>query len=95
MDIDLNTDELNRYDCIPHMTKDYLEAIMLGSEYRYDMNKMHDKLNELNVKNELIDPYAEIGEEKPHCFIANERDDAVAKDAFDRLMLFLEERRIR
>ena len=86
----LNKDELNRYDCIPHMTSDYPPSIMLGSEYRYDMNEMHDKLDELGVKNELVDPYAEKGEEKPHCFVANERTDATAKDAFDRLLAFLE-----
>lgn len=86
----LNKDELNRYNCIPHMTKNYPPAIMLGSEYRFDMNEMHDKLNELGVQNELVDPFAERGEEKPHCFVANERIDATAKDAFDRLLAFLD-----
>lgn len=86
----LNKDELNRYNCIPHMTNNYPPAIMLGSEYRYDMNEMHDKLKELGVQNELVDPFAEKGEEKPHCFVANERSDATAKDAFDRLLAFLE-----
>lgn len=85
----LNKEELNRYDCIPHMTKDFPSAIMLGSEYRYDMNEMHERLDELGVKNELVDPYAEKGEEKPHCFVANERVDATAKEAFDRLLAFL------
>ena len=46
----LNKDELNRYDCIPHMTSDYPPSIMLGSEYRYDMNEMHEKLNSLGVR---------------------------------------------
>ena len=86
----LNKDELNRYDCIPHMTSDYPPSIMLGSEYRYDMNEMHDKLDALGVRNELVDPYAEKGEEKPHCFVANERNDATAKEAFDRVLAFLE-----
>ena len=86
----LNKDELNRYDCIPHMTSNYPSSIMLGSEYRYDMSEMHDKLDELGVRNELVDPYSEKGEEKPHCFVANERNDATAKDAFDRLVTFLE-----
>lgn len=85
----LNKDELNRYNCIPHMTSSYPPSIMLGSEYRYDMNKMHKKLHALGVKNELVDPYAERGEEKPHCFVANERNDAAAKDVFDRLLAFL------
>lgn len=87
----LNKDEQNRYNCIPHMTRDYPTSIMLGSEYRYDMNEMHDKLDELGVKNVLIDPYAERGETQPHCFVANERNDATAKDAFDRLIKFLSE----
>ncbi|MBR0519962.1 MAG: alpha/beta hydrolase [Spirochaetales bacterium] len=88
----LNKDELNRYDCIPHMTKDYPDAFLLGSEYRYDMNEMHDKLNELNVENILIDPYAENGKEKPHCFVSSERVDPIAKDAFDRMMEYLNEK---
>lgn len=88
----LNKDELNRYDCIPHMTKDYPDAFLLGSEYRFDMNEMHDKLNELNVENILIDPYAENGEEKPHCFVSSERVDPIAKDAFDRMMEYLNEK---
>ncbi len=87
----LNKDELNRYNCIPHMTAAYPPTIMLGSEYRYDMNKMHDKLDELCVKNKLIDPYAENGETKPHCFVSNERTDPTSKDAFDRLVAFLKE----
>lgn len=85
----LNKDELNRYDCIPHMTKDYPETVLLGSEYRYDMKEMHDKLNELNVENILIDPYAENGVEKPHCFVSLERDDPIAKDAFERMKEYL------
>ena len=87
----LNKDELNSYNCIPHMTAAYPPTIMLGSEYRYDMNKMHDKLDELCVKNKLIDPYAENGETKPHCFVSNERTDPTSKDAFDRLVAFLKE----
>ena len=54
------------------------------------MNEMHEKLNALGVRNELVDPYAEKGEEKNHCFVANERNDATAKDAFDRMLAFLE-----
>ena len=86
----LSKDELNRYNCIPHMTSDYPPSIMLGSEYRYDMKEMHDRLDALGVKNELVDPYTEKGEEKPHCFVANERNDVTAKDAFNRLLAFLE-----
>ncbi len=87
----LNNDEVNRYNCIPHLTSDYPVTIMLGSEYRNDMNKMHGRLNELGVENALIDPYAERGETKPHCFVSNERTDPTSKDAFDRLTVFLKE----
>ena len=85
----LNEKERSCYDCIPHMTENYPVSIMLGSEYRFDMNEMHDKLDKLGVENVLIDPYAEKGEKQPHCFVSNERKDATAKDAFDRLMTFL------
>lgn len=87
----LNKDEINRYDCIPHMTSDYPVSIMLGSEYRYDMNQMHDKLDELGVKNVLVDPYAKDGIVRPHCFVSNERTDETAKAAFDTLVSFLKE----
>lgn len=86
----LSDEEINRYNNILHVTSEYPPAFLLGSEYRHDMNEMHDKLDELGVKNELVDPYAEKGEEKPHCFVANERVDPTAKDAFDRLIAFLE-----
>ena len=74
------------------MTAAFPPAIMLGSEYRHDMNVMHDKLDEVSVENVLIDPLAEKGEEKPHCFVASERVDATAKEAFDRLIAFIDEK---
>ena len=40
----------------------------------------------------LVDPYAEIGVEQPHCFVAAERVDSVAADAFLRLTDFLKEK---
>lgn len=85
----LSDDEISRYNNIFHLTSEYPPTFLLGSEYRHDMNLMHEHLNELNVMNELVDPYAEHGETKPHCFIANERVDPIAKDAFDRLITFL------
>ena len=85
----LNEDELNRYECIPHMTSDYPAAFLLGSEYRNDMIAMSEKLKESDVEHILVDPLAEHGEVKPHCFVANERIDPVAAEAFDRLMEFL------
>lgn len=87
----LNEGELNRYECIPHMTSDYPAAFLLGSEYRNDMIAMAEKLKEADVQHVLIDPLAEHGEVKPHCFVANERIDPVAAEAFNRLTAFLEE----
>ena len=52
---------------------------------------MHDALIEANVPHELIDPLAERNLRMPHCFVASERADAVAKDAFDRMMGFIAE----
>lgn len=85
----LNEDELNRYECIPHMTSDYPAAFLLGSEYRNDLIAMAEKLKKVEVEHILVDPLAEHGEEKPHCFVANERVDEIAKDAFDRMMAFI------
>ena len=73
------------------MTSDYPAAFLLGSEYRNDMIAMAEKLKEAYVQHVLIDPLAEHGEVKPHCFVANERIDPVAAEAFNRLTAFLEE----
>lgn len=88
----LNKEELNRYECIPHMTADYPAAFLLGSEYRNDMIAMSEKLKEADVEHILVDPFAEHGEIKPHCFVANERVDPVATEAFNRLTEFLKEK---
>ena len=85
----LNKDELNRYECIPHMTAEYPAAILLGSEYRKDMVMMAEQLKAVGVEHVLIDPLEEHGEVKPHCFVANERIDPVAAEAFGRLTAFL------
>lgn len=88
----LNEDELDRYECIPYMTSDYPAAFLLGSEYRKDMIAMAEKLQEAGVEHILVDPLAEHGEERPHCFVANERIDPVAAEAFQRLTEFLKEK---
>lgn len=88
----LNDDELNRYECIPHMTSDYPTAFLLGSEYRNDMIAMAEKLKDMDVEHVLVDPFAEYGEEQPHCFVSNERNDSVAADAFKTLTEFLKEK---
>ena len=88
----LKEDELNRYECIPHITSEYPAAFLLGSEYRNDMIAMDEKLKEAGVEHILVDPFAEHGEVKPHCFVANERIDPVAAEAFHRLTEFLKEK---
>ena len=88
----LNEDELNRYECIPHMTAAYPDAFLLGSEYRADMVAMAEQLAAVGAEHVLVDPLAEHGEERPHCFVANERIDPLAREAFDRLVAFLNER---
>ena len=85
----LDEEELARYECIPHMTADYPAAFLLGSEYRTDMLAMSEKLTELGVEHILVDPLAEHGTEQPHCFVANERTDPIASEAFDRLIKFI------
>ncbi len=88
----LNQDEIKKYNNIKSLTVNYPAAVLLGSEYRHDMNVMHEELEKLGCKHILIDPYAERGETKQHCFVASERVDPVAKDAFDRMMAFINER---
>ena len=56
------------------------------------INMMHDQLDAVAVKNVLIDPFAEKGEEKLHCFVAAERVDATANDAFNRLVTFIDDK---
>ncbi len=55
------------------------------------MNEMHDVLDEAGVVNELADPLVEDGKKMPHCFVAEERTDPVARKAFLRLTAFLDQ----
>lgn len=88
----LNKNELNKYECIPYMTKDYPAAFLLGSEYRNDMNSMAEKLESVGAQYILVDPFAENGIQQPHCFVASERVDSVAAEAFKKLTDFLKEK---
>ena len=85
----LGQEEIRKYNNILWVDSNYPPAVLLGSEYYADMRSMHDALIEANVPHELIDPLAERNLRMPHCFVASERADAVAKDAFDRMMVFL------
>lgn len=82
-------EEKSRYNNILHVTGAYPPSFLLGSEYRADMNEMHNALNKVGVINEIADPLKEEGKKMPHCFVAAEREDPTAKKAFLRLIDFL------
>ncbi|MFR0568161.1 alpha/beta hydrolase [Bifidobacterium apri] len=86
----LSKDDKSRYNNILHVTGKYPPAFLLGSEYRVDMNEMHEALDKVGVVNELVDPLKEEGRTMPHCFVAEERNDPTARKAFDRLTDFLD-----
>lgn len=85
----LSEEEIKKYNNIGSLTANYPAAVLLGSEYRQDMNVMHKKLDNLGCEHILVDPYLEHGVQKPHCFVSEERVDEIAKDAFDRMMAFI------
>lgn len=85
----LSKDDKSRYNNILHVTGEYPPAFLLGSEYRVDMNEMHEALDAAGAVNELVDPLAEEGRTMPHCFVAEERGDPTAAAAFSRLTSFL------
>ena len=73
----LNKNEIKRYNNVLSIDSNYIPSVLLGSEYYVDMIDMSDKLKEVNVEHELIDPLEEFGIKKPHCFVANERVDEI------------------
>lgn len=89
----LGEDEVHLYDATQWVTPAYPPAVLLGSEYYNDMRHMDAALAEAGVAHELVDPLAERGLEMPHCFVASERVDEVARDAFERMLAFLEGQR--
>lgn len=88
----LNKNEIKKYNNVLSINTNYIPSVLLGSEYYVDMRDMSSKLKENNVEHELIDPLAERGIEKPHCFVANERVDEISKDAYDRMIKFIKEK---
>lgn len=88
----LNKNEIKKYNNVLSINTNYIPSVLLGSEYYVDMRDMSDKLKEVNVEHELIDPLEEFGAEKPHCFVANERVDEISKDAYDRMIKFVKEK---
>ena len=87
----INKDELKKYNNILSIDSNYIPSVLLGSEYYVDMREMDNKLKEMNVEHELIDPLAERGKVMQHCFVANERADEISKDAYDRMIKFIKQ----
>ena len=85
----LSQEEIRRYNNILWVDSNYPPAVLLGSEYYVDMRDMDEALTEAGVVHELIDPLAERNMEMQHCFVASERVNDVARDAFDRMITFM------
>ena len=85
----LNREEVNRYNNILWVNSNYPPAVLLGSEYYVDMRDMDKALTEAGVVHELIDPLAERNMKMQHCFVASERVNDVARDAFNRMIAFI------
>ena len=88
----LNKAEIAKYNNILSVTKDYIPCVLLGSEYCADMRELHDALEAVGVEHILIDPLAERGIQMQHCFVASERANEIAKDAYDRMINYILER---
>lgn len=88
----LSYEEVRLYDATHWVTSDFPPAVLLGSEYRADMRAMDAALSDAGVDHELVDPLAERGVTMPHAFVALERNDEVAHDAFERMLAFLEKK---
>ena len=83
----LSKDEIKKYNNIKSLTASYPAAFLLGSEYRTDMITMSKKLKELGSEHVLVEET-----NQPHCFVAEERTNPVAKAAFDKLIAFMNEK---
>ena len=85
----LSQKEIRRYNNILWVDSNYPPNVLLGSEYYVDMRDMDEALTAAGVVHELIDPLAERNLEMQHCFVASERVNDVARDAFDRMITFI------
>lgn len=88
----LNREEKQTYNNILWVDSNYPDAFLLGSEYYVDMREMDAALTSANVEHALVDPLAERNLQMQHCFVASERVNEVAKDAFGRMMYFIKQR---
>lgn len=86
----LSHDDIYRYNNIYWVNPDFPPAVLLGSEYCKDMRALASRLNMKQVRYHLVDPLAEQGLVKPHCFVAKERVDDVSRDAYERMMSFIQ-----
>lgn len=87
----LNHEEKQKYNNILWVDSNYPKAFLLGSEYYVDMREMDAALTNANAEHALVDPLAEQNLQMQHCFVASERENDVAKDAFDRMISFLKQ----
>ena len=85
----LSRKEVRKYNNILWVNPDFPPAVLLGSEYYVDMRDMDIALTEAGVTHTLIDPLEERGLQMPHCFVASERVDDVARDAYERMIEFV------
>jgi acetyl esterase/lipase len=85
----LSREEVKKYNNIVWVDSNYPDAFLLGSEYYADMRAMDSSLTGAGVEHVLVDPLAERNLQMQHCFVASERENEVAKDAFDRMIAFL------
>ena len=85
----LSQKDIRRYNNILWVDSNYPPNVLLGSEYYVDMRDMDEALTAAGVVHELIDPLAERNMEMQHCFVASERVNDVARDAFDRMITFI------
>ena len=85
----LSREEVKKYNNIVWVDSNYPDAFLLGSEYYVDMRAMDSALTGAGVEHVLVDPLDERNLQMQHCFVASERVNEVAKDAFDRMIAFL------
>jgi acetyl esterase/lipase len=87
----LSREEKQIYNNILWVDSNYPDAFLLGSEYYVDMREMDAALTSANMNHSIVDPLAERDLQMQHCFVASERVDEAAKDAFDRMMTFIKQ----
>lgn len=88
----LSREEKQKYNNTLWVDSNYPDAFLLGSEYYVDMRAMDSALTGAGVEHALVDPLAERNLQMQHCFVASERENEVAKDAFYRMVYFIKQR---